>query len=110
MAPEIITQVGYGKAVDFYALGILLFELTTGRCPFIDPNPKRILEMIVRQKILFPREYDPEAKSLIRHLTDHDLSKRYGNLFKGVKNIKEHKYFIDIDFEEIKEQSIDAPF
>jgi serine/threonine protein kinase len=42
MAPEIITNKGYGKPADFYALGIMLYEMTVGRCPFMNNNPYKI--------------------------------------------------------------------
>lgn len=54
--------------------------------------------MIVSQKIRFPRSFDSAAKSIIRHLTDHDLSRRYGNLRHGSEDIKNHRFFTDINF------------
>lgn len=54
-----------------------------------------LFEMILNTKIPFPKksEFDPEAKDLIKALTNHDLSKRYGNLHRGVDDIKLHKFF-----------------
>lgn len=57
--------------------------------------------MIVKSKIPFPKDFDKAAKSLIRHLTDHDLSKRYGNLKFGVEDVKGHRFFKDINFYKI---------
>ena len=84
MAPEIFLNKGYGHSVDWYALGIMIYELMYGRPPFMDANPIEIFKKALNEKIKFPKDFDPGAKSLIRHLTEHDLSRRYGNLVKGV--------------------------
>lgn len=98
MAPEIILNKGHGKAVDWYCLGIFIYELMVGRCPYIHEDPYEIFKMIVSQRMRFPRNFDSSAKSLIRHLTDHDLSKRYGNLRHGSEDIKNHRFFNDVNF------------
>jgi len=101
MAPEIIQSdlgqgMGYGHAVDWYAVGIMIYELMYGRPPFMvmeSQNPMEFYQKIITSKIKFPRNFDEGAKSLIRHLTEHDLSKRYGNLKKGIEQIKSHRFF-----------------
>lgn len=66
--------------------------------------------MILKDKISFPKGFDPSAKDLILKLTNHDLSKRYGNLVGGSQDIKDHAFFTGseennnrnrIDFEKI---------
>jgi serine/threonine protein kinase len=106
LAPEIIMNKGHGKAVDWYTLGVFLFEMLEGHCPFIHEDPFEIFRMIIQTKIHFPRGFDKSAKSLIRHLTDHDLSKRYGNLKYGVEDIKNHRFFCDINFYQVITQAI----
>lgn len=98
MAPEVFTNLGHGRAADWYTLGILLFELTVGRPPFQHEDPFEIFSMVLRDKIKFPKDYDPDARSLICHLTCHDLSKRYGNLIGGADDVKSHRYFTSINF------------
>ena len=101
LAPEIIMNKGHGKAVDWYTLGVFLFEMLEGHCPFMHEDPFEIFRMIIQTKLQFPRGFDKSAKSLIRHLTDHDLSKRYGNLKYGVEDIKNHRFFRDINFYQV---------
>ena len=69
LAPEIIMNKGHGKPVDWYTLGVFLFEMISGRCPFMHEDPFEIFKMIVQTKIVFPKDFDKSAKSLIRHLT-----------------------------------------
>ena len=66
--------------------------------------------MILREEINFPDNYEPDAKSLICHLTCHDLSKRIGNLVGGAQDVKTHKYFDQINFNEIKHSQAEAPY
>ena len=97
---------GHGKPVDWYTLGIFIYELLVGRCPFMNDDPLEIFKMIVQTKIPFPRDFDKGAKSIIRHLTSHDLSKRYGNLKYGVEDIKAHRFFRETNFYGVLTQSL----
>jgi serine/threonine protein kinase len=105
LAPEIIMNKGHGKPVDWYTLGVFLFEMLSGRCPFMHEDPFEIFKMIVQTKIVFPKDFDKGAKSLIRHLTQHDLSKRFGNLKHGVDDIKNHRFFKDLNFYNVISQA-----
>ena len=105
LAPEIIMNKGHGKPVDWYTLGVFLFEMISGRCPFMNEDPFEIFKMIVQTKIVFPKDFDKSAKSLIRHLTQHDLSKRYGNLKHGVDDIKNHRFFKELNFYNVISQA-----
>lgn len=69
LAPEIIQSKGYGKPVDWYALGILIFEMLAGYPPFFDEDHVKLYEKILAGKVRFPAHFDPNAK---------DLVKRYG--------------------------------
>lgn len=84
MAPEIINNSGYSNEVDWYALGILIYELMYGRPPFMGKDPMKIFKTILEEKIKFPENFDKSAKSIIKHLTHIDLTKRYGNLQGGI--------------------------
>ena len=53
----------------------------------------------MKGKIKFPRNFDKNAKSIVKHLVVADLSKRYGNLKHGVNDIKTHRYFKNIDWD-----------
>ena len=87
IAPEVILNQGHGKAVDWWTLGILIYEMHAGIDPFSDEDAMGIYKNILKGKVSFPSSFDREArdaKSLIRHLLVADLSKRYGNLKDGI--------------------------
>ena len=73
-------NIGHGKAVDWWTLGILLYEMIAGIDPFNDDDPMAIYQKILKGKVVFPKGFDKDAKSLVKHLLVADLSKRYGNL------------------------------
>jgi len=110
MAPEVILNVGHGRAADFYALGILAYELTMGRPPFMDSDTYNVFKMILREKIPFPNGFPSETKSLIKHLTDHDLSKRFGNLINGTEDIRNHRFFRGLDFKQLDQMKLKPPY
>mmetsp|Transcript_40453 Transcript_40453/g.38939 ORF Transcript_40453/g.38939 Transcript_40453/m.38939 type:complete len:200 (+) Transcript_40453:579-1178(+) len=110
LAPEILLNKGHGKPVDWYCLGMFLYEIMVGRCPFMDNDPYEIFKMILSQPIKFPRNFDEGAKSLIRHLTDHDLSKRFGNLKNGSSDIKNHRFFKSLDFGALYHSQLPPPY
>mmetsp|Transcript_19481 Transcript_19481/g.17260 ORF Transcript_19481/g.17260 Transcript_19481/m.17260 type:complete len:137 (+) Transcript_19481:178-588(+) len=84
LAPEMLLNKGHGKPVDWWCFGILLYEMLAGIDPFSDDDPMLIYQKILKGKVKFPRSFDKNAKSLVKHMLQADLSKRYGNLKNGV--------------------------
>jgi serine/threonine protein kinase len=83
IAPEIILNKGHGKGVDWWTLGVLIFEMMAGIDPFNDSDPMMIYQNIIRGNLKFPRTFDKDGRSIVKHLLVSDLSKRYGNLKHG---------------------------
>ena len=110
LAPEIIQSKGYGKPVDWYALGILIFEMLAGYPPFFDEDHVRLYEKILTGKVRYPPHFDPNAKDLIKRLLVADLSKRFGNLKNGTADIKKHKWFADLDWDKLFACEITPPY
>jgi protein kinase X len=78
LAPEIIQSKGHGKSVDWWALGILIYEMLAGYPPFYDENPFGIYQKILNGKVEFPKHIDAKAKDLIKKLLAQDRTKRLG--------------------------------
>ncbi|GAA5958760.1 hypothetical protein JCM3765_006027 [Sporobolomyces pararoseus] len=109
ISPEIITATGHGAAADWWALGILLFELLAGYPPFFADHPLEIYEKILAGKFSVPPHIDPVAKDLIRRLLTADLTKRLGNLSGGAQDVKAHRWFEGVDWDAVKRKEIRAP-
>ena len=110
LAPEIILNKGYGLSVDWWALGVLIYEMISGVDPFEDDDVMKIYENILQRKLVFSSDFDEKSKSLIKHLLEPDLSKRYGNLKNGVDDIKQHRFFKDLNWNKLLKQEIKAEY
>ncbi|KAJ3070139.1 hypothetical protein HDU98_006821 [Podochytrium sp. JEL0797] len=116
LAPEVVSvpdgiqSRGYGKAVDWWALGILIYEMIAGHPPFFDDDPFRLYEKIVACRLAFPPFMHPLAKDLIRKLLTPDLSRRYGNLRDGALDIKLHPWFQGVDWDAVWELKVEPPY
>ncbi|KAJ3116187.1 serine/threonine protein kinase, AGC [Phlyctochytrium bullatum] len=110
LAPEIIQSKGYGKAVDWWALGILIYEMIAGHPPFFDDDHFKLYEKILACRPRFPPNFDPHAKDLVRRLLTPDLSRRYGNLKNGAADIRSHPWFEGIDWDAMLRLEIEPPY
>ncbi|XP_022916965.1 cAMP-dependent protein kinase catalytic subunit 3 [Onthophagus taurus] len=109
LAPEIIQSKGHNKAVDWWALGILIYEMLVGYPPFYDDNPFGIYEKILSGKIEWVRHMDPVAKDLIKKLLVQDRTKRLGNMKSGADDIKRHRWFKGIDWQDVIMRKLKPP-
>ena len=78
--------------------------------PFADEDPLVIYQNIIKGRLHFPKGFDSDAKSLVRHLLVNDLSKRYGNLKNGVNDIKHHRYLNSINLSQLLAKKISPPY
>jgi serine/threonine protein kinase len=84
--------------------------MLTGHPPFYADEPSKLYEKILECKPKFPSHFDPLAKDLVKHFVTADLSKRLGNLKSGFSDIKQHKWFIPIDWVKLKNLQIPPPY
>nr|CEL68767.1 TPA: protein kinase, cAMP-dependent, catalytic chain [Neospora caninum Liverpool] len=110
IAPEVLLNKGHGKPVDWWTLGILIYEMMVGYPPFLDDDPLGIYQKILAGKFVFPKFFDKDAKVLVKKLLQADLSKRWGNLKNGVRDIKECKWFCTVVFEDLRAKKVVARY
>ena len=109
IAPEVLLNKGHGKGVDWWTLGILLYEMLHGDPPFMDEDPLCIYQQILSGKLRFPRNYDKAAKSLTKKLLSSDLTRRFGCLKMGVFDIKMSKFFASFPWDQLLSRSLVPP-
>ncbi|KAJ1971095.1 hypothetical protein H4R35_005469 [Dimargaris xerosporica] len=78
MAPEVLDEEPYDQSVDWWSLGILLYDMLTGSPPFKGNNRKAVMDAIRRSPVRYPNYLSPEAKDLISSLLQRDPTQRLG--------------------------------
>ncbi|MCJ1333564.1 camp-dependent protein kinase catalytic subunit [Thelotrema lepadinum] len=111
LAPEVVASKGYNKSVDWWSLGILIFEMLCGFTPFWDGgSPMKIYENILKGRVKYPPYIHPDAQDLLQRLITADLTKRLGNLHGGSKDVMNHSWFSEVTWDRLLRKDIDAPY
>ncbi|KAF8977807.1 AGC protein kinase Gad8 [Entomortierella lignicola] len=108
LAPELLLGKGYTKTVDWWTLGVLLYEMLTGLPPFYDENIHEMYRKILQDELRFPDEVSTDARSLLSELLTRDPNQRLGN--SGSSAIKQHAFFKPISFPHLMAKKIQPPF
>lgn len=108
LAPEVIQSDGHGKAADWWACGVLCYEMLVGYPPFFDETPYGIYEKILVGDVYWPRTLDRLSKDLIRGFLNPDRSKRLGNVNNGVQDVLQHAWFRGVDWEALERREINV--
>lgn len=114
LAPELVLGKGHDKGVDYWALGILLYEQVAGYSPFADHDNNDqmvICRNILKGEVDFPPHFkDEKLKDLILRLLVKDIARRLGCMRGGAGDIKSHRFFRDVDWEALLAKKIPAPW
>ncbi|XP_026860619.2 ribosomal protein S6 kinase alpha-5 isoform X2 [Electrophorus electricus] len=116
MAPEIVEggEYGHNKAVDWWSLGVLMYELMTGGSPFTvdgDENSHSdIAKRILKKDPPYPKDMGPLARDIIQRLLIKDPKKRLGSGLSGAQNVKSHPFYQKINWEDLAAKNVPAPF
>ncbi|XP_023773902.1 RAC-beta serine/threonine-protein kinase-like isoform X2 [Cyanistes caeruleus] len=78
LAPEVLEDNDYGRAVDWWGLGVVMYEMLCGRLPFYNQDHERLFELILLEDIRFPRSLGPESRNLLAGLLKKDPKQRLG--------------------------------
>lgn len=110
LAPEILENKGHGKAVDWWSLGTLIYEMLTGLPPFYDQNMQRMYDKILNAPLRFPAYMSPEAKSLLTGLLQRKVEDRLGSGQGDAADLKKHDFFADLDWDKVYAKKIVPEF
>lgn len=100
LPPEIIKKAGHNKMVDWYLVGIILYELVCGKPPYFSKTFAQLSWNILNAKLAFPPGLSLNTKKFIKKIVNRDPGQRLGAK-KGAEEIKKHDFFIGIDWDQI---------
>lgn len=112
MAPEMIHSMGHSKGVDYWALGVLIYEMLCGSNPFEDPkgNHGAVYRNIDQGNVVFPDwQEDMEGKQIIRALLARNQTKRLGCGIRGAGELKAHPWFAATNFQDVLDYNVNPP-
>mmetsp|Transcript_5320 Transcript_5320/g.5276 ORF Transcript_5320/g.5276 Transcript_5320/m.5276 type:complete len:510 (+) Transcript_5320:194-1723(+) len=108
LAPEMLKRQGHGKAVDWYLLGVLLYEMLVGIPPYFSHNKDQLFHNIQHSTLKIPTSLSPDAKSLMKGLLQREPSKRLGSR-RDAEEIKEHHFFYGINWDSVMRRELRPP-
>lgn len=110
MSPEIVQGRGHDKAADWWSVGILMYEMLTGKPPYRGGNRQKIQEKIVKDKIKLPAFLSSEAHSLLKGLLQKESGRRLGSGTGGSDEIKSHRWFKSINWKKLEGRELKPSF
>uniref|UniRef100_A0AAR2JU46 non-specific serine/threonine protein kinase n=1 Tax=Pygocentrus nattereri TaxID=42514 RepID=A0AAR2JU46_PYGNA len=105
IAPEVILRQGYGKPVDWWAMGVILYEFLVGCAPFFGDTPEELFGQVISDEIIWPEEDEalpPDAQDLISKLLRQNPLERLGT--GSAFEVKQHRFFTDLDWNSLLRQ------
>jgi protein kinase X len=110
MAPEIILNKGHGVAVDWWTVGILLYELFVGYPPYEGKDAMDLYKKIVSGDIKYPKKITPQGQDCIRKLLHPSQTERLGSSKDGAEDVKKHGFYKKLAWQSLLAKKIEAPF
>ena len=109
LAPEVIKRTGHGKSVDWYLLGVLLYELIVGQPPYYSANREKLFRNIQIAPLKLPLFLSREVKSLLIDLLNRNPQKRLGAGKTDSEEIKVHPWFYGINWTDVLKRKLNPP-
>eukprot|EP00163_Fabomonas_tropica_P010338 TRINITY_DN2044_c1_g1_i2.p1 TRINITY_DN2044_c1_g1~~TRINITY_DN2044_c1_g1_i2.p1 ORF type:complete len:272 (-),score=64.33 TRINITY_DN2044_c1_g1_i2:108-923(-) len=107
MAPEMLLKKGYGNAIDWWSLGVLIYEMLTGGHPFAADNHMKTYQLIVKEEPFIPPYLSKNIQDLLSKLLTKDPTQRLG--YNGADEIKSHPWFSGLKWDAIFNKQIKPP-
>lgn len=106
LAPEVLEDNDYGRAVDWWGVGVVMYEMMCGRLPFYNKDHDVLFELILMEEVKFPRTLSQEAKDLLSGFLAKDPHKRLGGGPEDAKEIKRHPFFLPISWTDLVQRKV----
>lgn len=110
MAPEVLTRSGHNKAVDWWSLGALMFDMLNGAPPFTAENRKKTIEKVLRGKLTLPPYLTSEAKDILKKLLKRHPQARLGAGPDDHLAVQRHGFFKHINWDQLLSRQVEPPY
>ncbi|ROI27802.1 Serine/threonine-protein kinase N2 [Anabarilius grahami] len=110
LAPEVLTDSTYTRAVDWWGLGVLIYEMLVGESPFPGDDEEEVFDSIVNDEVRYPRFLSPESVSVVQKLLQKNPEKRLGAGDQDANEVKKHRFFQGMDWEALLAKRVKPPF
>uniref|UniRef100_A0A673YCC8 Ribosomal protein S6 kinase beta-2 n=1 Tax=Salmo trutta TaxID=8032 RepID=A0A673YCC8_SALTR len=110
MAPEILTRTGHNRAVDWWSLGALMYDMMTGSPPFTAENRKKTIDKILKCKLHLPPYLTLDARDMIKKLLKKSPLQRLGSSAADCKDIQKHPFFRHINWDDLLNKRCEPPY
>uniref|UniRef100_A0A673WTS9 protein kinase C n=1 Tax=Salmo trutta TaxID=8032 RepID=A0A673WTS9_SALTR len=110
LAPEVLTDSNYTRCVDWWGLGVLIYEMLVGESPFPGDDEEEVFDSIVNDEVRYPRFLSPESVSITQKLLQKNPERRLGSGEPDANEVKKHRFFQGVDWAALLHKKVVPPF
>ncbi|XP_052131427.1 serine/threonine-protein kinase N isoform X1 [Frankliniella occidentalis] len=110
LAPEVLTETSYTRAVDWWGLGVLIFEMLVGESPFPGDDEEEVFDSIVNDEVRYPRFLSLESIAIMRRLLRKNPERRLGSSERDAEDVKKQAFFRHIAWDDLLLRRVKPPF
>ncbi|XP_050440224.1 serine/threonine-protein kinase N isoform X2 [Adelges cooleyi] len=110
LAPEVLTETSYTRSVDWWGLGVLIFEMLVGESPFPGDDEEEVFDSIVNDEVRYPRYLSLEAIAIMRRLLRKNPERRLGSSERDAEDVKKQAFFRQISWDDLLKRKVKPPF
>ncbi|XP_060874983.1 serine/threonine-protein kinase N isoform X2 [Metopolophium dirhodum] len=110
LAPEVLTETSYTRSVDWWGLGVLIFEMLVGESPFPGDDEEEVFDSIVNDEVRYPRFLSLEAIAIMRRLLRKNPERRLGSSERDAEDVKKQAFFRQVVWDDLLHRKVKPPF
>lgn len=110
LAPEVLTETSYTRSVDWWGLGVLIFEMLVGESPFPGDDEEEVFDSIVNEEVRYPRFLSTESIAIMRRLLRRNPDRRLGSSERDAEDVKKQAFFRNLAWDDLLMKKVKPPF